>query len=254
MTKDKVIRMKFDERKRIPRIRSRKERGITYVENIQAYSNQADGSRRHFKSYRNYQTHLDETIICQHLPDVTADISAWVFLREPGFIGFGVVQSDKIYLPPYPDTPRDWTQVRDLCLFGEKGEWRVQLFTSRNGYQIQQCWLVEFDDKGWSHLWLGWEESGPFSTELDDIVIAYDTLCGTRMEFTDTPPWVKLVEDRGAEIWLPLGGSALTEKDLPLQLKLQTHVANDIRDGSYEALVRGSDNSVIPPRLFISCT
>ena len=75
----------------------------------------------------------------------------------------------------------------------------------------------------------------------------------------DTPPWVKLVEDRGTEIWLPLAELALTEKDLPLRLKLKQVVGYDnetdesshlagIIDAALVALVN-SEKKVIPPSL-----
>ena len=68
-------------------------------------------------------TKLNEKVVCSHLSDVTEKNTAWVLLQEPGFIGFGVVQSDKICWPP--GVQPDWNRVSDLRLFGEVGEWHV---------------------------------------------------------------------------------------------------------------------------------
>lgn len=68
-------------------------------------------------------TELNEALVCQHLCDVTENETAWILLQEPGFIGFGVVLSDKICFPP--DVQPDWTRINDLRLFGEKGEFHV---------------------------------------------------------------------------------------------------------------------------------
>ena len=210
---------------------------------------------------------LDETLIRQHLSDVTAKNTAWVLLQEPGFIGFGVVQSDKICLPPYPDRPinwtPDWARVSDLRLFGEKGEWHVWLDWERK----HRCRLLEFDEKEEWHIWLGWDRKHrgcPLkSGGKTDTLPEYHALWGTEVETSDTPPWIKLTEKRGAEIWLPLAELKLTEKDLPLRLKLKQIVDYDpkyhlagIVDAALVGLVRSSDENekVIPPPSFTSCT
>ena len=113
--------------------------------------------------------------------------TAWVLLQEPGFIGFGVARQDKIFWPPYPDRPLDWTpdwaRVSDLRLFGEKGEWHV-----------------------WPHWNSGWESRLLELENIKDVLTEYHALWGTKIEPSDTPPWIKLTEDRGTEIWLPLQG------------------------------------------------
>ena len=176
---------------------------------------------------------LNEALICGHLCDVTEDEAAWILLQEPGFIGFGVVQKDKICLPP--GVQPDWTRINDLRLFGEKGEWHV--------------W--EHWDGNWRSRLLEFENT-------NDAITEYHALWGSDAK-PDTSPWVKLVEDRGSEIWLPLGEKTLKEDDLPLRLKLKQVVGYDdetdgnshlagIIDAALVALVN-SDREVIPPSL-----
>ena len=185
---------------------------------------------------------LNKCWVCEHLCDVT-DIetkkAAWVLLQEPGFIGFGVVQSDKIGWPPnIPENSPDWTLTSDLRLFGEKGEWHV--------------WR-DWDGKHYGRL-----------LELKNInddrsITEYHALWGTKIKNTDTHPWIKVVEDRGAEIRLPLVNSKLDEElDLPLRLKLKQVVGYDpeshlagITDAVLVALVN-SEKEVLPPPL-LSC-
>ena len=144
-------------------------------------------------------TELNKALIYQHLCDVTEKKTAWILLQEPGFIGFGVVRSDEIYLPP--DVQLDWTRISDLRLFGEKGEW---------------------------HVWRDWD--GNWQSRLlelknvGDALTEYHVLWGSDVK-SDTHPWIKLVEERGAEIWLPLAG--IEESDLPLRLKLKQIVDYD---------------------------
>ena len=68
------------------------------------------------------------------------------------------------------------------------------------------------------------------------------------------PPWVKLVEDRGAAIWLPLAELKLTNNDLPLSLELKQVIDYEdksslagIVDAALVALVRKSDEKVGTP-------
>ena len=182
---------------------------------------------------------LDEPLIRQHLSDVTAKNTAWVLLQEPGFIGFGVVQSDKICLPPYPDRQVDWTpdwaRVSDLRLFGEKGEWHV-----------------------WLH-WDGtWQSRLLKSEEMTDTLTEYHALWGNDVK-PDTPPWIKLVEDRGTEIWLPLKG-LVENADLPLRLKLKQVVDYDpdyhlagIVDAALVGLFDESCKKLLIPPSFLPC-
>ena len=155
----------------------------------------------------NKETHkeLNEELICSRLCDVTKNETAWILLQEPSFIGFGVVQSDKICWPP--DVQPDWARVSDLRLFGEAGEWHV-----------------------WSH-WDGtWQSRRLESQKLTDPLTEYHALWGTQVE--SAPPWIKLVEDRGAEIWLPLAELGLTaEEDLPLRLELKQVIDYDDKSG-----------------------
>ena len=176
---------------------------------------------------------LGEAFICGHLCDVTESEAAWLFLQEPGFIGFGVVQKDKICWPP--SVQPDWERVNDLRLFGERGEWHVWEYWNREW----QSRLLEFEN-------------------INDSLTEYHALWGSDVE-PDTPPWVKLVEERGSEIWLPL---KLKTEDLPLRLKLKQVVGYDdgtdksshlagIVDAALVALVN-SDKEVIPPSLPVS--
>ena len=154
------------------------------------------------------ETHaeLNEKLICSRLSDVTGNQAAWILLQEPGFIGFGVVQSDNVCWSP--NVQPDWTRVSDLRLFGEKGEWHV-----------------------WHH-WDGTSRQSRLlkSEDIDDALTEYHVLWGTKIRAdTSTSPWVRLVEDRGAEIWLPL--KHLKCRDLPLRLKLKQVVAYEEESG-----------------------
>ena len=179
------------------------------------------------------ETHIElsEALICSHLSHVTTDSTAWILLQEPGFIGFGVVQSDKIYWPP--DVQPDWARISDLRLFGEDGEWHV-----------------------WSH-WDGtWQSRRLELQKLTDTLTERHALWGTQVEL-GPPPWIKLVEDRGAEIWLPLTELGLIEEDLPLRLELKQVIDYDdksglagIVDAGLVALVRRSGEKIGIPRAF----
>ena len=143
-------------------------------------------------------TELNEKLVYQHLCYVTDEETAWVLLQEPGFIGFGVVQKDRVCWPPYVQQ-LDWLRVRDLRLFGEKGEWHV--WPDWNG--------------GWKSRLLKLEN-------IKDALTEYHVLWGTKKVKSDTPPWIKLTEDRGTEIWLPLQGQVKdSEKDSDLHLRLK---------------------------------
>ena len=174
---------------------------------------------------------LCEKLVCQHLCHVTDKTTAWILLQEPGFIGFGVVRQDKIFWPPYPECWKpDWVRVSDLRLFGEKGEWHVWLDWERK----HQCRLLEFDDKDKWYIWLGWDGKDQCCPqkqgEETDILPEYHALWGTKVESSDTPPWIKLTEARGTEIWLPLKGQVKdNEKNTEplLRLKLKQVVGYD---------------------------
>ena len=149
---------------------------------------------------------LNEELICQHLCHVTDKGAAWVLLQEPGFIGFGAVyeEKDKIFWPPYVEQ-LDWERIRDIRLFGEKGEWHV-----------------------WPHWDGGWKSRLLELENIKDTLTEYHALWGTKKKESGHPPWVKLTEDRGTEIWLPLKKLDLTDsKDLPLRLKIKQVVGYD---------------------------
>ena len=132
----------------------------------------------------------------------------------------------------------DWTLTSDLRLFGEKGEWHV--------------WR-DWDGKHYARL-----------LELKDIndsLTEYHFLWGTKKVDSKTPPWIKVVEDRGAEIWLPLAKLELDKSDLPLRLKLKQIVDYDpkyhlagITDAVLIALVRKSDKEPLLPTDLPSCS
>ena len=180
---------------------------------------------------------LNERLICDHLCGVTDNETAWVLLQDPGFIGFGVVDQDKICWPP--NVQPDWVRIRDLRLFGEKGEW---------------------------HVWPHWDEDLPWKSRLlklvdiTDSLTEYHALWGTKVE-CGPPPWVKLVEERGAEIWLLLEGLELTKVDLPLRLKLKQVVSYDekshlagIVDAALVGLVRKTCEKLLIPASLPLCS
>ena len=172
-------------------------------------------------------TTLDETLICKHLRHVTEKDAAWILLQEPGFIGFGIVTQKKIYCPPRVQP--DWTRISDLRLFGEKGEW---------------------------HLWRDWD--GNWKSRLlelkniNDALTEYHFLWGTQKEESEHPDWIKLVEKRGTEIWMPLDN--LKDSDLPLRLKLKQIVCYDpgthlvgVTDAALVGLTLKSKAVICPP-------
>ena len=190
------------------------------------------------------QIELNKKWVCECLSDVTKEEFAWVLVQEPGFIGFGVVQSAKIWWPPnIPENSPDWALTSDLRLFGEKGEWHV--------------WR-DWDGKHYARL-----------LELKDInednsLTEYHVLWGTKKVGTNTPPWIKLVEDRGTEIWLPLQGQVKNDKknsNLPLRLKLKQVIDYDrkyhlagIVDAALVALVDSSCEEILTPTASVFCT
>lgn len=186
---------------------------------------------------------LNKPWVCEHLSDVTnieTQNAAWVLVQEPGFIGFGVVEESEIWLPPYEHKlskwEPDWELVSDLRLFGEKGEW---------------------------HVWRDWD--GRHYARLlelkniNDALTEYHFLWGTTKEETDTPPWIKLVEDRGTEIWLPLQEQVKSDeknRNLPLRLKLKQVIDYDCKyhlagivDAALVALVDSEKEELSPPLL-----
>lgn len=176
-------------------------------------------------------TEISETLICNHLCDVTENETAWILLQEPGFIGFGVVQRGKICWPPHVQP--DWTRVSDFRLFGEKGEWHV-----------------------WHHWDGNWHGRLLELKNIDDALTEYHVLWGTDLE-SDTSAWIKLVEDRGTQIWLPLAGESALEA-LPLRLKLKQVIGYDdkedenshlagIVDAVLIALVNSEKQVILPP-------
>ncbi|MYK17328.1 hypothetical protein F4055_04055 [Candidatus Poribacteria bacterium] len=180
------------------------------------------------------QIELKKKWVCDHLSDVTNEKTAWVLLQEPGFIGFGVVEANEIWLPPYEHKSSkwepDWELVSDLRLFGEKGEWHI--------------WR-DWDGKHYARL-LKLE-----SIAEDHTLTEFHALWGSEVE-PAKPPWVKLVEERGTEIWLPL--AHVKKKHLPLRLKLKqiidydpkTHLAG-ITDAAIVGLTRESKEVIFPP-------
>ena len=182
-------------------------------------------------------TEINEILICNHLSNITDKDTAWILLQEPGFIGFGVVQSDKICWPPCIQP--DWTQVRDLRLFGEKAE-----------LHIWHRW-----DRNWQSRLLALKN-------INEALTEYHTLWGTDVQVvSDTQPWIKLAEDRGTEIWLPLAGSNIEKCDLPLRLKLKQVIDYDpetqlagIADAVLVGLTRKSEEELIFPPSSLSCS
>ena len=186
---------------------------------------------------------LNESWICKHLggvTDIETQNATWILVQEPGFIGFGVVSPKEICWPPYKESgwEPDWKLVSDLRLFGEKGEWHV--------------WR-DWDGKHYARL-----------LELDNIneaLTEYHFLWGTKVKCGKSS-WIKLVEDRGAEIWIPpLEGTELKDVDLPLRLKLKQVVDYDpdyhlagIVDAALIALVSKSKKILKPSSSLFSKT
>lgn len=180
---------------------------------------------------------LNKPWVCEHLHQVTGietNKTAWVLVQEPGFIGFGVVQSNKIWWPPYKPSEwePDWKRISDLRLFGEKGEWHI--------------WC-DWDGKHYARL-LEFQNIND-----NDALTECHALWGNEVK-CGPPPWVILFEDRGAEIWLPLAALELDESNLPLRLKLKQIVDYDpdyhlagITDAALVGLVCESGNTLPPP-------
>ncbi len=170
---------------------------------------------------------LSESLICAQLQHVTDTQATWVFLQEPGFIGFGIVQQEEILWPP--DIQPDWSRIADLRLFGEKGEW---------------------------HVWPDWDRRWQSRLlrlqEVKDCLTEYHALWGTQVRAGDGA-WITLTEDRGIALRLPV---LVRNADLPLRLKLVQVVGGDARSGlagivdaALVALVSASDASKVftPP-------
>ena len=182
---------------------------------------------------------LNEKLVCSHLCDVTKKGTAWILLQEPGFIGFGAVYKDKICWPPYIEQ-LDWARIRDIRLFGEKGEWHV-----------------------WPHWNGGWQSRLLKLDNLQEHLTEYHVLWGTEVKCKDFP-WIKLSEKRGAEIWLPLQGQVKDSKnnsDLPLRLKLKQVVDYDpeyhlagIVDAALVGLVRSFGEELLLPTDLPPCS
>ena len=204
-------------------------------------------------------TKVSDKLVRDHLCHVTENETAWVFLQEPGFIGFGVVKKEKICWPPYLDLERqpDWERVSDLRLFGEKGEWHVWQDWERK----HQCRLLEFNEHDEWSIWLGWQGKNQRCPQKSgkqiDILPEHHFLWGTKKIESDKPPWVKLTENRGTEIWLPLQGQVKDcekNSDLPLRLEIKQVIDYDseyhlagIVDAALVALVTAKcDKPLLP--------
>ena len=62
---------------------------------------------------------------------------------------------------------------------------------------------------------------------IDDAVTEYHVLWGNDVE-PKAAPWITVVEDRGAEIWIPLlKETKLKKRDLPLRLKIKQVIDYD---------------------------
>lgn len=201
---------------------------------------------------------LNESWVCEHLDNVT-DIetqnSAWVLVQEPGFIGFGVVSRKNICWPPYKESgwEPDWELVSDLRLFGEKGEWHVWRDWTGKHYAR----LLEFNEKGEWNIWLGTEKDQHTCPEKSgkkvDTITEHHALWGSEVK-PETLPWIKVVEERGAEIWLPLADDKLEDSDLPLRLKLKQIIGYDpkyhlagITDAALVGLTKSDESPLQPP-------
>ena len=202
---------------------------------------------------------LNESWVCEHLSDVT-DIetqnATWILVQEPGFIGFGVVSPKNICWPPYKESgwEPDWKLVSDLRLFGGKGEWHVW----RDWDRKHRSRLLKFDEKNEQYVWIpcnGENQDNPKKLEEKrEALTEYHALWGTEVACGKSS-WIKLVEDRGAEIWIPpLEETELKDADLPLRLKLKQVIDYDpkyhlagIVDAALLALVDSSCKVKLTP-------
>ena len=94
-----------------------------------------------------------------------------------------------------------------------------------------------------------------------ETLTEYHALWGTEVKNVDSH-WIKLIEARGAEIWLPLAESKLKDdKDLPLRLKLKQVVDYDpeyhlagIVDAALVGLVRSFGEELLLPTDLPPCS
>ena len=145
---------------------------------------------------------LSDALVRAQCAQVTEKKAAWILLQEPDFVGFGVVEKERIVWPPGVEP--DWSRVSDLRLFGEKGEW---------------------------HLWSLWDGSWK-SRLLERKMVTggieeFHYLWGTK-RILDEKGWNRVTEERGAVLRLPV---VVAEKELPLRLKLVQVVGTDPRNG-----------------------
>ena len=120
---------------------------------------------------------------------------AWVLVQEPQLVAFGVVTPERVVWPP--DTRVDWARVFDLRIFRDTGEWH---------YWRDSHWQPR------ARLRLAAREA--------DVWKEHPFLWGTRID-SDIMGWVKLVEERGAVLRLPLRQGTLRDDALPLRLGTQ---------------------------------
>ena len=205
---------------------------------------------------------LSNAWVCEHLCDVTEKDMTWVLVQEAGFIGFGVVQLKDIWWPPYKQSgwEPDWDLVSDLRLFGKKGEWHV--WRDWDGKHYAR--LLEFDVENEKHVWISCDrkdQDNPEKSKKREALTEYHALWGTKVGCGKSS-WIKVVEDRGAEIWIPpLEGTELEDGNLPLRLKLKQVVDYDpeyhlagIVDAALVGLVRSSDEKLLLPTDLPSCS
>ena len=206
---------------------------------------------------------LNKSWVCEHSSDVT-DIenkkAAWVLVQEPGFIGFGVVSADTICWPKPSDWEPCWELVSDLRLFGENGEWHV--WRDWDGKHYAR--LLEFDVEDEKHVWIGCngenQDDPEKSRKKREGLTEYHALWGTEVR-SGKSAWIKVVEDRGAEIWIPpLKETELKKKDLPLLIKIKQVIDYDsdyhlagIVDAALVALVDSSCKKVLTPAASLFC-
>ena len=215
------------------------------------------------------KTHIEElnkSWVCEHLGNVTnmeTQNSAWVLVQEPGFIGFGVVSTDKICWPKPSNWEPCWELVSDLRLFGEKGEWHV--WRDWDGKHYAR--LLEFDVEDEKHVWIPCNRENQDNPEKSrkkrEALTEYHALWGTEVK-PGKSCWIKVVEDRGAEIWLPLQGQVKNDKqnsNLPVRLKLKQIVGYDpkyhlagIIDAALVGVVRSSDEELLFPNNLSACS
>ena len=153
--------------------------------------------------------------------------------------------------------------VSDLRLFSEKGEWHV--WRDWDGKHYAR--LLEFDVNDEKHVWIGCNRENQDNSEKSkkkrEALTEYHALWGTEVKYAKSP-WIKLVEKRGTEIWLPLQGKVQDKgngDNSLLRLKIKQVIDYDpkyhlagIVDAALVGVARSSDEELLFPNDLSACS